>query len=53
MNKKQLQKIIDTNIDAAEMGDPKAQGLVIRAQDEHDKLANLERLEWWPLISQL
>ena len=47
MTIKQLEKIIDQNTEAAEGGCPKAQGLIVIAQEE------IERLQWeWRLQLQ-
>jgi len=50
--KRKLQKIIDQNLDGAELGCPTCQGLVVMAQSELDDIANLDRLEWWAMLNR-
>jgi hypothetical protein len=52
MDKRKLQKIIDVNADAAEMGCATSQSLIVLAQSELDEIANLERLEWWAMLNR-
>ena len=50
--KRKLQKIIDQNLDGAELGCPTCQSLVVMAQSELDAIANLDRLEWWAMLNR-
>ena len=51
-HKRKMQRIIDENLDAAEMGCPIAQGQVIQAQAELDRIADHDRLEWWAMLNR-
>ena len=53
MNEKiKMQKIIDENIDAAEMGCSTSRGLIVMAQAELDKIAERDRLECWAMVNR-
>lgn len=50
--KKELQKLIDENLEAAEAGCPRARGIVINAQAELDDIANKEGDSIWKLFAE-
>lgn len=51
-HKRKMQRIIDENLDAAEMGCLRSQGQVIQAQAELDRIADNDRLEWWAMLNR-
>ena len=52
MDKKILQRIIDENLESAEMGCSRAQGQIVQAQAELDRIAENDRLEWWAMLNR-
>ena len=52
MDKKILQRIIDENLKPAEMGCSRAQGQIVQAQAELDRIAENDRLEWWAMLNR-
>ncbi len=52
MDKKILQRIIDENLEPAEMGCSRAQGQIVQAQAELDRIAENDRLEWWAMLNR-
>lgn len=50
--KQQLQKIIDENLEAAELGCPSSRIAIVNAQAELDDIANEEGESGWQLFAQ-